>query len=260
MSLFSIRCFGVGDGLASADRNHSSYLYQLGGNSLLMDCGEPVSRSFKASGLKYDSVEAIFLSHLHSDHFAGFLMLMQSFWLEKRGRELPIHLPADALSPVRQLLTSVYLFPELLPFRLQFEALRPGQAVDVGKVRVTAFPTTHLNQLRERFQAKYPGDYQAFCFLLEAGGLKMAHSCDLGAPEDLEPLLRDPVDMLVCEVSHFLPQALFDFLKTREIRRLALVHLTSQLWANKEALLEQARRALPKVAVSIPKDGEMIEG
>lgn len=226
----------------------------------MIDCGEPVSRSFKAAGLDYDSVDAIFLSHLHSDHFAGFLMLMQSFWLEKRRRELSIYLPADAIPRVRELLTGVYLFPELLPFPVKYEALRAGEAIKVGGVRITPSPTTHLEQLRGRFQAKYPGDYQAFCFLLEADGLRVVQSCDLGAPEDLKPLLEQPVDMLVCEVSHFTPESLFDFLKGREIRRLSLVHISRPLWQKRDALLEQAKRALPKVTVSIAKDGDVFEG
>jgi ribonuclease BN (tRNA processing enzyme) len=260
MSLFSIRCLGVGDGLANADRNHSSYLYEIGGTSLLIDCGEPVSRSFKASGLGYDSLDAIFLSHLHSDHFAGFLMLMQSFWLEKRSRELTVHLPADALVPVRDLLKSVYLFPELLPFALKFERLRARQSIQVGGVRVTPFPTTHLEQLKRRFQSRYAGDYEAFCFLLEAAGLRLVHTCDLGAPEDLEPVLNAPVDTLVCEISHFAPEALFEFLKGRELRRLALVHISRPFWDKRDALLEEARRMLPKVSVSIAKDGEVLKG
>ena len=258
MSLFSIRCFGVGDGWASADRNHSSFLYEAGGNSLLIDCGEPVNRSFKATGSSYDSVDGIVLSHLHSDHFAGLLMLLQSFWLEKRQRDLPLYLPADAVTPTRQLLQRVYLFPELMPFTLKLLPLQPREPIQFGNLRVTPFPTTHLDQLRKRFQAQYPGDYQAFCFLVETAGLRLAHSCDIGAPEDLEPLLREPVDTLVCELAHFTPEALFDFLKTRQMRQLVLVHLSRALWAKRDALLEQARRALPKVAISIPRDGDVV--
>lgn len=260
MSLFSIRCFGVGDGWASAERGHSSFFYQFGGSSFLVDCGEPASRGFNGAGAGYDSLDGILLSHLHSDHFGGFLMLMQTFWLENRQRDLPIHLPADAAAPVEQLLKTVYLFPELMRFTRKFVPLRPREPFQVGAARVTAFPTTHLDQLRRRFQAQYPGEYQAFCFLLEAGGTRVAHSCDLGAPEDLEPLLREPVDTLVCELAHFTPEALFAFLKGRSIRQLALVHLSRDLWVNRDALLEQATRALPKVSVTIPRDGELIQG
>src|SRR5438093_6208943 len=137
MSLCSIRCFGIGDGLSSADRNHSSFLYQFGETSVLIDCGEPVARSFKASGLSYNSIDHIFISHLHSDHFAGFLMLLQTFWLEKRTKELRVHLPADAIGPVQQILRSVYLFEDLLPFKLAFQALKAREPIRVADLQIT---------------------------------------------------------------------------------------------------------------------------
>ena len=59
MDSFFLRCFGVGDGTASAERNHSAYRYNFGEVSLLVDCGEPISRSFKASGLSYDLIDRI---------------------------------------------------------------------------------------------------------------------------------------------------------------------------------------------------------
>src|SRR5687768_17086560 len=92
MDDFSLKCFGVGDGTPSAERNHSAYLYRLGTATLLIDCGEPVSRSFKATGLSYETIDRIFLSHLHSDHVGGLFMLLQGFWLEQRRQQLTIHL------------------------------------------------------------------------------------------------------------------------------------------------------------------------
>ena len=130
MDEFSLTCLGVGDGTASADRNHSAYLYRLGPVCFLLDCGEPVSRSFEGSGLSYDTIDRIFLSHLHSDHVGGLFMLLQGFWLEQRQKELTIHLPKDAIEPVSRMLVAGYLFPEVLPFRIHFEphvAERPAR-------------------------------------------------------------------------------------------------------------------------------------
>jgi hypothetical protein len=63
--------FGTGDGLPCTDRHHASFLYRLGKKSILIDCGEAIDRNYKASGLSYDLLDAIFISHLHSDHFGG---------------------------------------------------------------------------------------------------------------------------------------------------------------------------------------------
>ena len=219
MESFSLRCFGVGDGTACADRNHSAYLYSFGATTLLLDCGEPISRGFKASGLSYDLIDRILISHLHADHIGGLFMLLQGFWLEKRRKDLHIHLPADSIGPVRQMLRACFLFDELLQFRLTFSPISSGQAIVEDDVRVTPFPTTHLQPLRKSFQSKYPGDYAAFCFLIETPHCRIGHSADLGSPMDLEPLLAKPLDLLVCEVAHFEPRDLFTYLQGRQIQR-----------------------------------------
>ena len=132
MAECSIRCFGVGDGWPCADRHHSSFLYQLGETSILIDCGEPVSGSYKASGLSYDAIDQILLSHLHSDHVGGFFMLMQSFWLEARTKPLTVCLPKDGIKPIQRLLELSTVFPELLDFKLKFAALKAARAVQVA--------------------------------------------------------------------------------------------------------------------------------
>ena len=258
MSSFSVKCFGVGDGVPNVDRSHSSYLYTLGQSSVLIDCGEPVSRSMKASGLGYDGIDRLLISHLHSDHFGGFFMLLQSFWLEQRKKDLIVTLPEDAISAVQQMMRGAYLFEEMLPFRVQFEPLRSGVPIKIGSAAAIPHPTTHLAKLRQRFQSKYPGRYEAFCFLLESGGKRVAHSCDLGTPEDLDPLLAEPVDLLVCEVSHFEPQTLFDYLKRHRLRKVALVHIARWHWEELEKLRDAAVKTLPGVEVLIPKDNEQI--
>jgi ribonuclease Z len=254
-----LKCFGVGDGTASADRNHSSYLYRLGAVSVLIDCGEPVSRSFKASGLNYDTIDRIFLSHLHSDHVGGLFMLMQSFWLEPRRKELTVHLPKDAIEPLTKMLQAAYLFPEVLPFALRFEALVAETPVAFGDAKVTSYRTTHLDALRKNFQAQYPGDYNAYCFLIESGKRRIAHSADIGAPQDLEPLLDQPVDLLVCEVAHFMPEDLFTYLRDKKIGRILFTHLSRWNWQRLPEIEKLARQMLPGFNCTFPHDQDVVE-
>lgn len=259
MHEFSLKCFGVGDGMASADRNHSSYFYRLRGVSLLIDCGEPVSRSFKASGLSYDTIDRIFLSHLHSDHVGGLFMLMQSFWLEPRKKELTIHLPKDAIEPLTKMLHAAYLFPEILPFPLRFEPHVPETPVPMGDAKVTPYRTTHLDALRKNFQAKYPGDYNAYCFLIESGKRRIAHSADIGAPQDLAPLLDQPVDLLVCELAHFTPEELFTYLRDKKIGRILFTHLSRRNWQHLPEVEKLARQMLPGFNYTFPHDQDVVE-
>ena len=258
MQSFSLRCFGVGDGAASADRNHSAYLYTFGNVSLLVDCGEPISRSFRASGLSYELIDRVLISHLHADHIGGFFMLLQGFWLEQRKKDLHVHLPADSVQPLKQMLQASFLFEELLPFKVTFSPWVSGKPVVEQHVRATPFPTTHLQGLRKNFHAKYPGEYAAYCFLLEADGQRIGHSGDLGSPEDLEPLLAQPLDLLVCEMAHFKPEELFSYLHGRDIKQIVFTHLARLYWSQLEEVRRLASRLLPGTNFSFPRDFEII--
>jgi ribonuclease BN (tRNA processing enzyme) len=258
MHSFSLRCFGVGDGWPCADRNHSSFLYRFGKVTLLIDCGESVSGSFKATGLDYDTIDRILVSHLHCDHIGGFFMLMQGFWLEQRQKDLPVHMPAEGIAPVRAMLNAACIFDELYAFRLFFEALAIGQPVVTQNVRVTPFRSSHLDSLRESFQAKYPQPFAAFCFLLESDRLRVGHSADIGAPEDLAPLVEKPLDLLVCELSHFKPEDLFNYLKGRPIKRIVFIHVARRYWECLEETRALADRMLGGIPFTFAHDGEEI--
>lgn len=138
----SVICFGTGDGAPCEDRNHASFLYRLGTTTVLVDCGESIDRSYKASGVSYDAIDAIFLSHLHSDHIGGFFMFMQGMWLERRRKPLTVYLPAKAIKPLRQMLDTVFLFKEALAFRLQLSPLENQKTIKVRDVRITPSDNT----------------------------------------------------------------------------------------------------------------------
>ena len=250
-----VKCFGTGDGWPCADRNHASFLYRFAKTSVLIDCGESIDGNYKRSGLSYDLFDAIFLSHLHADHFGGFFMLMQGCWLEKRRKDLPIYLPAGAIRPLREMLKAGLMFEELLPYRLNLLPLEAQQPRPVGNVRVTPFHTSHLNGFQRRFHKKYRStDFNAYCFLLECGRIRVGHSADLGSPNDLEPLLSKPLDLLVCEIGHFSPEQLFGYLAGRNIKRAVFMHLARPFRENFTRTRRLAAKMLPHIPHSFASD------
>jgi phosphoribosyl 1,2-cyclic phosphodiesterase len=258
MDFLSLNFFGVGDGAADANRNHASFLYSFPNSSFVLDCGEALSRSFKASGSDFEKFDRILISHLHSDHIGGFFMFIQGLWLQRRTRPLTVHLPADAIKPIQQMLEAVYLFPEVLPFPLAFEPHRSGEPVRLNDIVITPFRTAHLDRTKERNSARHPGNYDAFCFLIHTNSLRIGHSADLDSPRDLAPLLQEPLDLLVCELAHFKPAELFAALQGRRIRKLALVHLSEDLWSTRDAVATLAKNMLSGVEIVIPVDNDTL--
>ena len=255
MKKFSLTCLGVGDGWPCADRRHASFLYRFGKTSLLVDCGEPVDASLRTHGVKPDTIDNLLISHLHSDHIGGFFMLMQGFWLEGRRKELPVCLPGGAIKPLREMLRTVFVFDELLNFRMKFLPLKAGKTFTTRGVQITPFPTTHLEGFRSKFQKKYAMDFSAFSFLFQAGGLRVGHSADLGKPEDLEPLLEKPLDLLVCELAHFPPEEMFIYLRGRPIKRVVFIHVARALWEDIAKTRRFASKMLPDIPHTFARDG-----
>lgn len=256
----SVVCFGTGDGAPCDDRNHASFLYQLDKTTILVDCGESVDRSYKSRGMSYDQIDAIFLSHLHSDHVGGFFMFMQGMWLERRRRPLKVYLPGKAIKSLRQMLDTVFLFDEALPFRLKLLPLESGQPIRVREVRITPFQTTHLERTRRQFGNKYRVDFSAYCFLIEHRKLRIAHSADLGRSQDLEPLLANRLDLLVCELSHFTPQEICSYLRNRPIEQIAFVHIGRAYRQNLTALRQFVKKQIPTIRCLFPNDGDTLPG
>jgi phosphoribosyl 1,2-cyclic phosphodiesterase len=247
MSKASLHALGTGDGWPGDRRGHSAFLFRLGGNTVLIDCGEPVSRRLRTAGVAPDTLDAIILSHLHCDHVGGFFMLMQGLWLDKRTRPLPIHLPAEGLEPVRNMLNAAYT------------PLAAKKPFNVGNIRITPFATTHLDRLREAFEEKYPAAFEAFSFLLETDEARVAHSADIGALTDLDPFLEKPMDLLVCELAHVEPDELFAYLADRPIGHVAFTHLSRPYRENLDELKTTAAKALGSMPHTFLMDGDMVE-
>lgn len=258
MQSFSVRFFGVGDGWPCPDRHHSAFLYRFGKVTFLIDCGEPISGLYNRSGLSYDLIDRIFISHLHCDHIGGFFMLMQGFWLEQRQKDLFVHMPTDGIEPVRKMLDASCIFDELYAFRLRFEALQLQEPVVHQHVRVTPFRSSHLDSLRGAFQARYPQAFAAYSFLMESDRLRVGHSADIGKPEDLEPFFAAPLDLLVCELSHFRPEDLFRYLASKPVRRIVFMHVGRRYWANIEETRLLATRHLKEIPFSFAHDDDEV--
>lgn len=255
----SVICFGVGEGWPSEDRRHASFLYRVGRTHVLLDCGDGMSGAFKAAGIGYDDVDAVFLSHMHSDHVGGFSMFVQSLWLQQRRRPLPVYAAPKAITALKAWLEAVVLPPELIGFVIDWRPLVSGIPMAVGEIVVHAHPTRHLESLERSFGSRYPGtSFEAFSFVLEGKGFRVGHTADIGDVRDLEPLLKDRPDFLICELSHVEPEPLCEVLRASPPGRIAFVHVAREHLLVPGQMEAWLRDTLGPVPFVLARDGDVL--
>lgn len=121
MTDFEVIFLGTGGTAPSADRGMPATLFKRGGTKILVDCGEGTQRQiWRAEGGLVD-LDAIFLTHYHTDHILGLSGLLNSYALRGRDRPLPIYGPPPLEQNLRR-------FKDLMG-RRTYELIEPHEFV-----------------------------------------------------------------------------------------------------------------------------------
>ncbi|HST23007.1 MAG TPA: ribonuclease Z [Blastocatellia bacterium] len=81
---------GTSSGKPTLKRNVSALAVAREGEWLLFDCGEGTQTQIIRAGLNPSRLVAIFITHLHGDHFNGLSGLLSTMGLDRRTRELTL--------------------------------------------------------------------------------------------------------------------------------------------------------------------------
>lgn len=220
----SIVFLGTADGHANARRNHAALLLRAGGKQILLDAGQSCSQTLKRLGIGFEELDAVVITHTHTDHVGGLPMLLQAMWLERRRRRLPIWLPQAAIRPLRAWLAACYLFPERLSFEVCWQAL--GQPMRIGNVRIYPVRNSHLDSTRVEFGKKYPRvGYESFSLRVQTPRARFAYSGDIGSVSDLEALCQQPLDLLITELAHVPAADVTALIRKCNLRRVVVSHV-----------------------------------
>ena len=141
-----LHILGCGDAFGSGGRNQSGYLVEANDKLFLLDCGPTTLLALKRAGFDPRRVDAILLSHLHGDHFAGIaFFFIEYLYLRPKLEPLIIAGPPGTEAKVRSLFEVMYggstAQKEIPPTR--FVVLQPNERAEVNGIVVAPFRVTH---------------------------------------------------------------------------------------------------------------------
>lgn len=169
----------------------------LGKRVFLFDAGAGVMRRLKAAGLPISGPEAVFITHLHSDHTLGYADLILTSWIMRRVSPFPVYGPHGLRSMTRHLLAAygedIQARTDGLErevrggYRVKVHEIRSGVVYQRDGVRITAIRVPHGNWK------------EAFGYRIDTPDRSIVISGDTAPSAALERAARG-VDVLVHEV------------------------------------------------------------
>ncbi len=138
---------GSGDAFGSGGRDQACiHLRGPGGAApVLLDCGATSLSALRRSGLDPGEVAAIFISHLHGDHFGGVPFMILNGQFSGRVEPLPVIGPAGTGRRLAALMECMFPGSSTVArrFRVPVTELEPGDEATAAGVRALAFAADH---------------------------------------------------------------------------------------------------------------------
>ena len=218
---------GAGDAFSSGGRCMAAYLVQATEATFLLDCGATTLLALKRQQLNADDLDAVVISHLHGDHFAGLpFLFLEYLYNRKRTRPLLIAGPPGTQERVQEVYRAMYreLSTRPIPFPIVYREMEPERDEEIAGCRVHPFRVPHQET------------EISLGLRIQAGGKTILYSGDSGWTEKFVEQSRG-TDLFICECCYFDTRVDFhlDYPRIAEQRvhfgckRLVLTHIGQEV-------------------------------
>lgn len=190
------------------------YLLQYEGKNYLIDCGSGVLSQL-GKYISLSQLDAVFLSHLHSDHFSDFLTLQYGVDLKirlgKRKSPLPVYAPNDPSERFQML---------AYKDRIEVNEIQEGQKIPLGEDGfIQFFQTSH--------------GITCYAMKIAVGSKSIFYGADSGPETDWEKIGLSSPDLAILESTFPLsmePKEATGHLSSRQAGLVAKQLGAKQLW------------------------------
>ena len=230
-----VQFLGSGDAFGSGGRLQSCVLVSHPAGRFLIDCGASAMVSLRRFGIDPNTIDSIFLTHLHGDHFGGLPFFILDAQLVSR-RSVPL-LVAGPPGLVKRLPVAMdAFFPGSSGVKRKFEIglreMEPRISLPAGAVHLTPYIGLH------------PSGDNAYSLRFEAGGKVIACSGDTEWTDALAEAARG-ADLLIAEAYfyekkvpfHLNYRTLMEKSAGLGIRRTVITHMSADM-LSKTGLVE----------------------
>jgi ribonuclease BN (tRNA processing enzyme) len=184
---------GCGDAFGSGARLQSCYHVEAAGTRFVIDCGATALIGLNRIGIDPNTIETIFISHLHGDHYAGLVWwLVHAQHVAKRTAPLTVIGPPGVKGRFEMAAEALFPGSSTVPrrFDMRFREMTREKPLEVGPARVTAFEVEH------------PSGAPSHALRFEIAGKVLAFTGDTQWTETLVPAGRG-ADLYIMECYMF---------------------------------------------------------
>jgi ribonuclease BN (tRNA processing enzyme) len=224
-----LKILGCGDAFGSGGRFNACFLVEGAAGSFLIDCGASAMISIRRFGVDPNRIGAIFVSHLHGDHFGGLpVFILDAHYVSRRNDPLFLVGPRGLAARLAALMEAG--FPgsskKERGFRLETVELEPEEPTLIQAVGATV--TGYL--------ANHPSGAPSFGLRFACEGKMLGYTGDTAWVDDIVAIGRG-ADVLIAEAYTYEPEAPYhlDFTTLRDrlsligARRVLLTHMSEDM-------------------------------
>lgn len=206
-----ITLLGTGTTYVTTKSSGPSYLLEVDGKKILIDCGSGTLRRLSDAGLNPLGLDYIFITHFHPDHTTDLFGLQMNFVLnplfgEKELEKWPVIYGPPGIESFTKKLGKVFEMPIFETYnKIKYEVLKETQ--QIGNLTVKAFKVSHI---AAAFSAN------AYALRFEHDGKVFTFSGDSTKCDGLERACENS-DLFICDTSYTVGKGSPAHLDTHEI-------------------------------------------